>query len=159
MRTLQRALADIEHNERRPEAELRRRAETVRKQLSGLPAAVLIANNRGHYIDANRAATVLTGYSRAELLGMSVPDLTVDVSRTRARHLWQQFIDRERMSGVYPVLRKDGKVVRARYIAAANVLPGIHVSLLVTAALVKTVVNIKTKKRRRTGNRHTTVKP
>jgi len=148
MRTLERALAEIEHNSRRPEAELRRRAETVRKQLSGLPAAVLIANNRGRYIDANRAATILTGYSRSELLRMSVTDLTAHVSQPRGRHLWRQFVERGRMSGVYPILHKDGRIVRARYIAAANVLPDIHVSLLVTVPLAK-AVNSQTVKRRR----------
>jgi PAS domain S-box-containing protein len=149
MRALQRALSEIEQGRPRPETELRRRAEIVRRQLSGLPAAVFIANDRGRYIDVNRAATVLTGYARAELLRMSLSDLTADVSRARGRLLWQQFVLRGRMSGIYPVLRKDGRVVRARYLAAANVLPGIHVSLLVSAPLVKTVATGKTRKRRK----------
>src|SRR5678815_50929 len=93
MRELERALSDIEQNPRRPEAELRRRAETVRRQLSGLTAAVLIANNRGRYIDVNRAATILTGYTRSELLRLSVADLTPTANRATARRLWEQFIE------------------------------------------------------------------
>ena len=146
MRELERALSDIEQNPRRPEAELRRRAETVRRQLSGLTAAVLIANNRGRYIDVNRAATILTGYTRSELLRLSVADLTPTANRATARRLWEQFIERDRMSGAYPIRRRDGRIVRCRYMAVANILPGVHVSVLLTPALARA---LRTKPARR----------
>jgi hypothetical protein len=34
------------------------------------------------------------------------------------------------MSGIYQVRKKNGAIVRARYVAVANVLPGVHVSAL-----------------------------
>ena len=37
-----------------------------------MPVALLIANNSGRYVDVNDLATRLTGFSRAELLRMSV---------------------------------------------------------------------------------------
>jgi len=40
------------------------------------------------------------------------------------------------MRGRYQIRRKDGAVISARYVAIANVLPGIHVSALSTAALI-----------------------
>ena len=130
---LQRSLNAIEHDAKRPEAEIRRRAEAVRAQLAGLPAAILIADDRGRYIDVNEAATRLTGYSRAELLKMSVWDLTPEVRQALGRRLWREFIARGRMSGLYQLRRKGGRLVRPRYVAASNVLPGIHVSLLIPA--------------------------
>lgn len=46
------------------------------KHMVDMPVALLIANNSGRYVDANDLATRLTGYSRAELLRISVWDLT-----------------------------------------------------------------------------------
>jgi PAS domain S-box-containing protein len=135
VRRLQRALTKIERDDKRPEAELRKRAEAVRTQLANVPAAVLIADNRGRYIDVNETATRLTGYSRAELLRSSVWDLTPERRKALGYRLWREFIRRERMSGTYRLRRKDGRVERFRYVAASNVLPGIHVALLVARRL------------------------
>src|SRR5688572_29858864 len=76
MRRLRRVLARIEANPRRPEEALRKRAEAVLADVAKIPAAILIANNRGRYVDANRAATVLTGYTNSELIRLAVWDLT-----------------------------------------------------------------------------------
>jgi PAS domain S-box-containing protein len=108
----------------------RQRAATVMKHLSDIKAALLIANNRGRYIVANRAAARLTGYAGHELLQLSVWDLTPPVKQAVGRRLWRAFLVRGRMGGTYLLRRKDGQIVGARYAAIANVLPGIHVSLL-----------------------------
>ena len=111
-----------------------RRARAVVKSLTSLTVAVLIANDAGRYIDVNRAASRLTGYTRRELLTRSVWDLTPNVRQTLGRRLWREFLERGRMSGVYTLGTKKGAIVRARYVAVANVLPGIHVSALSMAA-------------------------
>jgi PAS domain S-box-containing protein len=133
MRQLQEALAVLT-TRAAPENIIRRRAETVLAHLAHVPVAVLVANNLGRYVDVNASATRLTGYSRAELLRMSLGDLAPD----RPRHsltlrLWREFLARGRMSGAYRLRRKNGTVVTARYFAAANVLPGVHVSALALA--------------------------
>jgi PAS domain S-box-containing protein len=130
IRRLTHALAEVEAASRRPELTLQRRARAVLKSLKNLPVAILIANDRGRYIDVNRAAGVLTGYTRRELLTRAVWDLTPDVRQTLGRRLWRDFLERGRMSGIYQMRRKDGTLVRARYVAVANVLPGVHVSAL-----------------------------
>jgi PAS domain S-box-containing protein len=142
VRSLERALSAIDRDGR-PEAELRKRAETVREALAGLSAGVLIANDSGRYIDANRGAALLTGYTRAELLRMSVWDLTPRTHRGRGERLWRDFMSRGRMAGMYPIRRKDGRIVRPRYAAASNVLPGVHVSVLATANLAATLAGRK----------------
>jgi PAS domain S-box-containing protein len=130
IRSLRRALAEVEITNSRPELTLQRRARAVLKSLRSLPAAILIANDRGRYVDVNRAAAVLTGYTRRELLACSVWDLTPNVRQTLGRRLWREFLARGSMSGVYQVKKKNGTIVRARYVAVANVLPGVHVSAL-----------------------------
>ena len=133
VRQLRQALGRIHTNTERPEETLRERAEAVLGAVREIPAAVLIANDRGHYIDVNAAATKLTGYSRTELLRLSVWDLTPRPRRDLGQRLWQEFLARGRMSGEYQIRRKDGQLMKARYVAVANVLPGVHVSALVPA--------------------------
>lgn len=120
-----------------PESVLRARAETLMTLLSSLSIPILIANNRARYVDVNHAATVLTGYSRAELLRLSIWDLTPRPNRTTGARLWRDFLVRGRMTGDYQVRRKDETVVTARYFAVANVLPGVHVSALIATPRVK----------------------
>jgi PAS domain S-box-containing protein len=117
-----------------PESAVRVRAETVLRLIRTVRAAILIANSRGRYVDVNRAATRLTGYSRSELVGMAVWDLTPTPRLTLSRRLWRDFLTRGRMSGQYQIRHKTGRMVTAQYFAAANVLPGVHVSALVAVA-------------------------
>jgi hypothetical protein len=78
----------------------------------------------------------LTGYSRGELLRMSVWDLTPTPVAAEGRRMWREFLDRGRMAGTYPLCRKNRRQVVADFRAWANILPGVHVSALATAALV-----------------------
>jgi len=64
-------------------------------------------------------------------------DLTPAARLGTGEALWRAFLSRERMSGRYRLRRKNGRIVDARYVAVANVLPGLHVSALATAAIVK----------------------
>jgi PAS domain S-box-containing protein len=139
-----RALRELRHAVERIQVEggssdrvLRKRAEALIARLGNAPVAMLVADNRGRYVDVNAAAVSLTGYSRTELLHRSVWDLTPISQQGRGRALWRAFLAREQMSGTYPVRRKSGRVVKARYFAAANVLPGLHVSALATPPLLR----------------------
>ena len=136
MRDLREAVARIQTEGGDSEQVLRKRAEALIARLGSVPVAMLVADNRGRYVDVNEAAVFLTGYSRAELLRRSVWDLTPTRQQTRGRTLWRAFLARERMSGQYRLQRKSGRVVSARYVALANVLPGLHVSALATPTLV-----------------------
>jgi PAS domain S-box-containing protein len=115
---------------------LRAQAGALVRALGRLPVAILVANNHARYVDANRAATLLTGYSRHELLERSVWDLTPGSQQPNARSQWEAFLERGELSGRYTLKPKTGRVIRASFFAAANVLPGLHVSALTTAALI-----------------------
>ncbi len=136
IRELRQAIARIQAEPGSSERLLRKRAETLIARLGDVPVAMLVADNRGRYVDVNAAAVFLTGYSRAELLRRSVWDLTPVSQQPRGLALWKAFLARGKMSGTYPLRRKSGRVVKARYFAATNVLPGLHVSALATAPLV-----------------------
>ena len=72
--------------------------------------AILVADEAGHYQDANEAATTLLGYSRAELLGLSIPDVMVsDVALVTAEYA--RFQREGTWSGEVELRRKDGTLV------------------------------------------------
>jgi len=120
----------------RPEAVVRGRAEVLLAYLASVPVAILIANDQARYVDANQHAVRLTGYTRRELTTMTLADLTPPPRHPLSRRLWRDFLRRGQMSGAYRLCRKNGSVVNARYLAVANVLPGVHVSALVPAPAV-----------------------
>ena len=138
---------------RAPEDVLRQRAEIVLAQVASVSAAVLIANDHARYIDANAAASSLTGYTRAELLRMNLWDLTPQRSAQIGQKLWRAFLGRGRMRGSYQLCCKDGSIVTARYVAVANVLPGIHVSAMATPGLTRAPTPGARKRRTRPGRR------
>jgi len=136
MRKLQSALADLEQ-QRTFEDNVRARAEALLKHAAGIPVALLIANNSGRYIDVNDHATGLTGFSRTQLLRMSIWDLTPGASVAAGRRMWAEFLQAGQMTGTYLLCRRDGSQIRVDFRAWANVLPGVHVSALATPGRVR----------------------
>jgi len=109
-----------------------RRAALSHLASSGV--AVLIVNEHGRYVHANAAAARLTGYTRNELTGLSVWDLTPSANQTDGRRRWVLFVESGRQDGQYALRHKHGHIVSAQFVALAHVLPGVHVSLLVARA-------------------------
>ncbi|HEX7184166.1 MAG TPA: PAS domain S-box protein [Thermoanaerobaculia bacterium] len=92
--------------------------------------AILLADDEARYVDANPAASELTGYSRDELLGIRVWDLTEGADLQLGKTLWKNFIAAGRQNGEYTLVRGDGGRVAVEYRAVANVLPGLHLAVL-----------------------------
>jgi PAS domain S-box-containing protein len=109
-------------------------ASTV--ELDGLlarsPLAMLLADDQRHYVDVNEAACALLGLSRAELLEAGVDGLTPVALRGRVPALWDRFLSQGTMQGVYELTDAAGEVIRITYVAIARVLPGLHLSCLLT---------------------------
>jgi len=92
--------------------------------------ADLIADDRGRYVDCNEEACELLGYSREELLKLSVWDLTPEGNEVDGLVLWQDFIEAGVQAGIYWLVRKDGSLVEVEYRAVANATPRGHLSRL-----------------------------
>ena len=97
--------------------------------------ALIIADDSGRYVAANERAAELTGYPPSVLTTMSVADLTPEFEQPAGLDLWNSFIDSGMQEGVYVVKRRDGRAVPLRYVAVANIAPGLHLSALTPAAL------------------------
>jgi PAS domain S-box-containing protein len=102
----------------------------LQESLEALDVSALAADNTGRYVAANARATALTGYSRGELLQMSVRDLTPAMRHDASGELWRRFIQAGAQSGDYVLERRDGTSVSVHYAAYASVAPGVHVSVL-----------------------------
>jgi PAS domain S-box-containing protein len=92
--------------------------------------AIVMTDSTGRYVDVNPAACELLGYSRAELLGMAVPDVTDPQELPRFQPLWRQFLETGTLSGEYLVRRKDGATRVVEFRAVANILPDLHLSVM-----------------------------
>lgn len=92
------------------------------------PDAILIADDKGHYLDANPVACRLFGTSKPDLLQSSIVNFADP--EVNAEQLWQQFLEHEQMSGIFQVHRPDGTVREVEFSAIAHFMPGRHLSIL-----------------------------
>jgi PAS domain S-box-containing protein len=100
--------------------------------------ALMIADDAGQYVAANERAAELTGYAPNVLTTMSVADLTPEPELPAGLDLWSSFIEDGMQEGVYVVKRRDGRAIPLRYVAVANIAPGLHLSALGPAAGLST---------------------
>jgi two-component system, sensor histidine kinase and response regulator len=85
------------------------------------PDALLIANEEGYYIDANPAALALLGYTREELVRLSVRDI-VAPGPVWAAEEFSRYVRDGKWQGDVELRAKDGRLVAAE--AHAVVIPG-----------------------------------
>ena len=110
------------------------RLDRVAQHLERVPASVLIANDKGRYVAVNDQACALTGYSRAELLGKAIIDLTPPDAAEIYERLWDSFVRRTKQHGLYQIRRKDGTIVNVKCCAYVDVAPGLHISFITESA-------------------------
>ncbi|MCU0615527.1 MAG: PAS domain S-box protein [Gemmatimonadaceae bacterium] len=89
--------------------------------------AILVANDAGAYVDANPAALRMLGYTREELLGLTVTDL---IPPAEALPAWRSFEADGAQRGELVLRRRDGQRRTVEYNAVRDFLPGLHLSML-----------------------------
>jgi two-component system cell cycle sensor histidine kinase/response regulator CckA len=89
-------------------------------------AAILLADDDARVVDANPAACRMLGYTRNELLGLSIWDVSTAGPLDQAHARWRQFLASGQLSGEYLLRRKDGTTVPVEFSSVANVRPGLH---------------------------------
>lgn len=96
----------------------------------GSSVALIIADETGRCVAANDRASELTGYDSNVLTTMSFADLTSELEVPAGQDLWNSCIESGTQEGVYLVKRRDGVAIPMRYVAVANIAPGLHLSAL-----------------------------
>ncbi len=110
------------------------RAESERRLLAlfdNALDAILLADDAGRLTAANPSACQLLACTREQVLQLTVWDITPVPERRQAQALWQTFLTVEgKQGGEYLLRRRDGTTVVVEYRAVANILPGLHLSIL-----------------------------
>jgi PAS domain S-box-containing protein len=96
---------------------------------------IVIADDGGRYVDANRAACRLFGLPLDELVGRSGSEFAP--SGAEFESAWAAFLESGSQSGHWTLTLPNGQVRHTEFNAVANVTPGRHLSVLrdVTARL------------------------
>ena len=92
--------------------------------------AILVADDAGRYVEANRSATELLGLPHESLVGRSLADFVVDAAGSAdAAALWATLLESGELRGELRLRRPDGSVREVEFGAVANVAPGLHMSI------------------------------
>ena len=111
----------------------RAQQEALDAYIAMLRVATLVADDGGCFIGANDEACRLTGYTRDELHGLSVAELTAPEDAAPGERLWNSFVRSEHQRGSFTIRRKDGTALQVAYHAYTNIVDGMHVSFLTVA--------------------------
>jgi PAS domain S-box-containing protein len=101
----------------------------IRRAIDVIAIPALVADDRLRLQAVNAAAATLTGYSMAELLGLTVADITHVSDETVMEPLWRAFLATGRQRGRYEIVTRSGARMSVEY-AAVRISPGLHLSLL-----------------------------
>ncbi len=108
-----RILAVARNIEERMEAEQARRESEERFQqlIENAPDSMFMHAENGRILNVNQQACESLGYSRLELLGMSVAELELGVSIEKLQTYWQQMEVGKSISLVGEQIKKDGELL------------------------------------------------
>jgi PAS domain S-box-containing protein len=92
---------------------------------------VLVADLDMKFLAVSDGACALLGYTREELVQLTVPDIVVE--RREAESLYSKFVREGLQRGEITLRRKQGEVVKAVYEASETVVAGMryYVSVLI----------------------------
>lgn len=108
--------------------QLKERSKVLQAVFNHSNVAIIIANDDMQVVDVNPAACRLIGYSAEEFKSMKVMDYSR--SMTQAEPLWDEFMEESIQVGTIELLHKNGSVVKCEYNAVANVVEGLHLSVI-----------------------------
>jgi PAS domain S-box-containing protein len=90
--------------------------------------AIFIADDEGHYLDANPAACQLLGMARDDLLQCSIADFAdPDIN---VAEVWRQSLKQGQMSGELRLYCPNGQIKDTEFNAISHFVPGRHLSIL-----------------------------
>jgi len=110
------------------ERELQRQTAISQAVFEEALDAMVIADDDGVYVDANRAACELFGLPREELLGRTIAEFTPE-EYDFERH-WTAFQETDRDRGCLSLVRADGERRLVEFAATREIVPGRHLSIL-----------------------------
>jgi PAS domain S-box-containing protein len=111
-------ITDITEHKQAEQA-LRKSEEKHRTYIENAPDGLFITDYRGKYIDVNQTACLMTGYSREELLDMSIPDLALPGSTPETLETFKELREMGKVQSEIIIQRKNGTDFHASLSAVA----------------------------------------
>ncbi len=108
--------------------------ERVRALIDRLQIAVMGIDDQGRYVAASAGAEALTGYTRAELLAMSVFDAALGADLPLARR-WEAVVSSNHIPETATIRVKSGRAVTVQSLIAP-IVPGLHAAAFSVARTV-----------------------
>ncbi len=105
-------------------AELEDALQWQRQIFEGSRDAVFLSDEEGRFVAVNEAATELTGFSREELLSMTIPDLHDDPDLAAYNAFHRRILDGERILSEAPIRRRNGSKVAVEFNNSLVVIGG-----------------------------------
>lgn len=112
-------------NAEKAEAEILERLKAI---FNGTRDAILLADNSGKYVQVNPPAIQMLGYTEEELLSKTIAQIVSP--KYSSMDVWSKFIEGGHQIGVIELIRKDGEAIICHYNSTADILPGVHLSIL-----------------------------
>lgn len=104
---------------KRAEEALRQSEEKYRAYVENAPVGIFITNAEGRYVEVNEAACQMTGYSRDELLRMTIPDLAPPESPPETFESFATLQETGRVEAEIIIRKQDGSDIHASLKAVA----------------------------------------
>ena len=104
----------------------------IGEAIDGGPLLVFVADEEMQYVAVNDYACTVLGYSREELLGMSVPDVTVGPG---VQKTYRAFLRAGEMAGTVVLRHRDGTELPFAYRARETTVAGM--TLYVSAGWIE----------------------
>jgi PAS domain S-box-containing protein len=105
------------------------RSETLQALFERTAAAMMFADDRRRFRDANPAACAALEMTRQEVLRLRIDDLTAPDHRARIPAIWAALQERGTLSGRIVLQPPSGKRMEIYYSATANIVPGLHLAV------------------------------
>lgn len=106
-------------------------SEALGQLFSRSESAMMLANDDRIYVDVNDAACEMLSATRSDIIGKRIEDFSAPEMRDQAPALFAAFLEAKSLSGLYTMLDAQGREITCMYSASANVIPGLHLSILV----------------------------
>jgi len=97
------------------ERKLKESEERYRLIFDGSRDAIFIAGEDSRFVEVNEATSALTGYSKEELLKMTIPDLHEAADLRAYKTFFRRIMAGEQITSESKILRKDGTKVDAEF--------------------------------------------
>lgn len=93
------------------------------------PAAMMLADDHGRYIDVNKGSEILLGAKREDIIGKKISDFVAPIRVKETANKWNKFKSESQQDGYFVVSRPNGTDRIIYYRAKMNILPGVHLSV------------------------------